>query len=190
MSALALAPASACMTPGALASPALDVAALYRTFHRRLELTVRAGVSAPDAVIEDACQFAWWGLMRHGGGIEPAAALAWLMTTARREAVHLLRRESAECSLDELIETGAGAAMAAADRSAAWAAEAIPGPEEVCERRARLSALAQLPVRQRRILWLRAAGLSHGEIAARTGETPRSVERQLVSGRRRIRALV
>ncbi len=182
MSALALAPAP-------VPAPGIDVAALYASFHRRLELTVRAGICAPDVVIEDACQFAWSGLVRHGAGIQPAAALAWLITTARREALRMLRRHTSELSLDELFAAEPGHAVAAADRSVAWAVGTTPSVEELCELRERLSALGQLPLRERRILWLRVAGLSHDEIAARTGETARSVERQLVRGRRRVRAL-
>jgi len=53
-----------------------DVGALYRSLSARLEHIVRRDVRAPDAVIEDACQLAWSGLVRHCGRVRRDTALA------------------------------------------------------------------------------------------------------------------
>ena len=42
-----------------------DIGELYALMARRLERIVRFDVQAPDAVIEDACQFAWSRLLHH-----------------------------------------------------------------------------------------------------------------------------
>jgi DNA-directed RNA polymerase specialized sigma24 family protein len=56
------------------------------------------------------------------------------------------------------------------------------------EWRERLELVHRLPARQQRLLWLKAIGLSYTEIAAESGLTVRSVERQLQRGRARLRA--
>ena len=49
-------------------------------------------------------------------------------------------------------------------------------------------ALARLRPRQRRLLTMQAAGLTYGEIAAATGDSLRTVDRQLVRSRAALRA--
>ena len=61
--------------------------------------------------------------------------------------------------------------------------------DALVEDREQLKLIRQLPERQQRILWLHALGLSYEEIAAYTGDTPRTVERQLLRGRSRLREL-
>ena len=75
---------------------------------------------------------------------------------------------------------------------------AVPGGAEpssavmtdaIVEDREQLKLIRRLPERQQRILWLHGLGLSYEEIAAYTGDTPRTVERQLLRGRSRVREL-
>ena len=70
--------------------------------------------------------------------------------------------------------------------------EAIPsgwsGPEQVVEHRAQLEFLRALPVRQRTVLLLQAAGFSYEETAESLGLSRRTVERQIMRGRRKLRA--
>ena len=56
--------------------------------------------------------------------------------------------------------------------------------EQLRERRARVMAL---PARQRRLLALQGLGLSYDEISALTGDSRRTVQRQLLRGRDRLR---
>ena len=156
---------------------ALDVAELYPALARRLEQIVRLDVQAPEAVIEDACQFAWTCLINHAGCVKRDAALSWLATTAVREAVRMARRERRELSLDAAGEVGIPCVTRA------------PGPDELAECGARLDLIRWLPERQQRILWLHALGFSYREIAHHTDCTTRTVERQLLRAKRTVRTL-
>jgi RNA polymerase sigma factor (sigma-70 family) len=157
---------------------------LYRGLSRRLEQIVRADVGAPEAVVEDACQFAWGRLLAQATRIRAEVALSWLSTTAVREARRLMHARERDVPL-EAGEPGAaeppGARMS------------VPAPraqtDSLVEDRERLRLMRLLPERQQRMLWLHALGLSYEEIAAYTGDSLRTVERQLLRGRRRIRQL-
>jgi RNA polymerase sigma factor (sigma-70 family) len=155
-----------------------DVGELYDALACRLEQTVRRSVRAPSAVIEDACQFAWYRLLCHAHRVEPDTALGWLATTAVHEALKLTRRDQRELSLDEQ-----------ADRRGELTVPAhTPSPHERAEWREQLELVRRLPARQQRFLWLQSAGLSYDEIAAiQPGLTRRTVERQIHRGRTRLR---
>ncbi len=143
---------------------------LYGLLSRRLEQIVRLDVHAPDAVIEDACQFAWGRLLHHRHRVHRETVLSWLARTAVHEAFKLLRRHRREVPLEAAAE------------------ETDPAtPAELFERRERLAELGQLSPRQQRALWLHAFGLSYGEIGRYEGCTVRTVERQLLRGRERVR---
>ena len=152
----------------------LDVEALYASVGRRLERVVRRDVDAPAAVIEDACQVAWIRLIRHADRIEASAAFAWLLHTATREARRQQRRRGREVSLSAIPD----ASLLQADAIQA----------EQLEHRESLILVSRLPVRQQRIAWLRAAGFSQAEVGQRTGDSVRTVERQLGRGRATHRA--
>jgi RNA polymerase sigma factor (sigma-70 family) len=157
---------------------ATDIGELYRSLATRLERIVRRDVRAPDAVIEDACQFAWSGLVKHHGGVRREAALSWLATTAVREALRLIRCDGRELSLEAAIEL-AGETVVHAD---------LPGPEELLDQLQRLERIGALPVRQQRLLWLQGLGLSYDEMATHEGCTTRTVERQLLRAKGKLRA--
>ncbi len=150
-----------------------ELADLYATLGGRLTQIVRHDVRAPDAVIEDACQCAWSRLIDHRERVRRETVLAWLVTTAVREALRLIRRERRYVSLDDLLErSGDGVAAASAPL------------EDLVERRARLDAIRALPERQRRLVWLQGLGFSYAEMAGYTGATTRTVERQLLRAKR------
>ncbi len=154
----------------------IDVGQTYVAFADQLERLVRQEIRAPEVVIEDACQFAWFCLVRHASRVSPEHTLSWLTRTARREAVRLARREARELSLDsQTVETIGSAACSHHE------------PHELAERRERLALLGHLPERQQRILWLHALGLTYAEIAVRSQCSPRTVERQLLRAKRTVR---
>ena len=155
-----------------------DVGALYAELARRLERIVRREVRAPAMLIEDACQFAWWRLVVHANRVERTAALPWLAKTAVHEAIKLVGRAEREVSLEARLERAGAAAIP----------NPSPGPDQVAEQRAQLELLRALPVRQRTVLLLQAAGFSHEETAEKLGMSRRTVERQIMRGRRRLRA--
>jgi RNA polymerase sigma factor (sigma-70 family) len=156
-----------------------SVQQLYERFSRRLERIVSTDVRAPDTVVEDACQFAWGSLLVHATRVRAEAALSWLATTAVREAWRLMRTRERDVSLeaDDAAVTGG---------AEPWSAVMT---DAIVEDREQLRLIRQLPERQQRILWLHGLGLSYEEIAAYTGDTPRTVERQLLRGRSRVREL-
>lgn len=156
-----------------------DEAHLYRSLAARLEQTVRIQVHAPREVIEDACHHAWTQLINHGDHVNRDAMFSWLATTAVRQAWKLNRRERRDLSLE----------AAAEDLGELQIPSPSPGPPERIEFREQLGQLAELPERQRRFVWLRAAGLTYVEMAAYTGDTVRTVDRQIVRATERIRQL-
>jgi RNA polymerase sigma-70 factor (ECF subfamily) len=161
-------------------------AALFRRFHRELYDTIRAGTSSSDELVEDACQHAWLQLQRRSpGSIENIPA--WLTVTARRQLYKLSERERREVSLDRLAADARG--ESASEFVLKPRVDTASIPERLAEQRYDLSLLTRLPERQQRILLLRAAGLSHEEIAAQLKITTRTVERQLEKARATLRKL-
>jgi RNA polymerase sigma factor (sigma-70 family) len=155
-----------------------DLDALYTRLANRLERIVRLDVRAPDAVIEDACQFAWSRLASHAGRVRSEFALSWLAKTAVHEAIKLLRRASRDLSLE----------LAAQESPGILGTATAAGPEELAEYRERLDSIGTLPERQQRMLWLQGIGFSYDDIASTTGCTNRTVERQLLRAKRTLRA--
>src|SRR5579859_5697423 len=152
-----------------------DLAALYEAHALQLRQIVNFSIRAPDALIDDACQVAWSRLIRYRGTFRRDATLAWLVTTAKREALRLVRRSTRELSLDQLRD-GEDEPMAVGFEPAA--------PDEIAELHARLDQVRALPPRQQRLLWLQGLGLSYAEMACYTGASTRTVERQLMRAKR------
>ncbi|HTU94686.1 MAG TPA: sigma-70 family RNA polymerase sigma factor [Solirubrobacteraceae bacterium] len=136
-------------------------------------------VMAPEADIDDALQFAWIRFLHHRHRVGRDRAVSWLIATALHEVFKLLRRAGHDLSLEELME---GADDLHISRRA-------PAPEELVDPRLRLELLRELPERQERLIWLRGLGFNYPEMAAETGMTLRTVERQLIRGRRTLRRL-
>jgi RNA polymerase sigma factor (sigma-70 family) len=154
-----------------------DVGELYSSLAGRLEQIVRLDVRASDAVIEDACQFAWCRLLHHRHRVHRETAMAWLARTAVHEAFKLARRDRRDLSLEAMLEAGGHPASAIAPTT----------PQELLEQREGIREMRRLPERQQRVIWLHAFGLSYLEIAAHEGCTRRTVDRQLVRARQAMR---
>jgi RNA polymerase sigma factor (sigma-70 family) len=148
-----------------------DIAELYGSLARRLEQVVRLDVRASDAVIEDACQFAWCRLLHHSHRVHRETVMAWLARTAVHEAFKLLRRDRRELSLNAALGDGDG-------DEPAWAVDPAT-PDQLLGCRERIREVCRLPERQQRVVWLHAYGLTYAEVAAHEGCTRRTVDRQL-----------
>jgi RNA polymerase sigma factor (sigma-70 family) len=158
-----------------ISHPRLETA--YAELAPRLQRVVGRNVRAPEWLIEEACQTAWSRWLVHRDGIAPGSTLGWLATTAIREALRLLKLQSRHVSLDDPAQAG-GQVVELPVRA--------PGPEQLAEFRDRLAEVRRLPVRQQTVVWMQGFGYDYREIAARTGSTRRTVDRQLSQARRRL----
>jgi RNA polymerase sigma factor (sigma-70 family) len=153
---------------------AVDVGAVYASDAGKVWRLVRHYVRAPEPVIEDACQTAWTRLVRDRARVRPDTAVAWLVTTAIREAIRLHRRAGRELFLEDLLD----------DTGELDQLDGRPVTDEVVDCRLRLESLQLLPARQQRFVWLQALGWSYAEMSELTGATPRTIDRQLLRARR------
>jgi RNA polymerase sigma factor (sigma-70 family) len=149
---------------------------LYAELAPQLPRIVGANLTAPGELINDACQVAWGALMLTRDEILPGGELGWLSTTATREVLHQLRRLRHEVSYDDEVEL----------EELEGRADPAPEPDRLAELRERLAEIHQLPARQQRMVWMHGFGYEYGEIADFTGDSRRTVERQLLRAKRRL----
>jgi RNA polymerase sigma factor (sigma-70 family) len=149
-----------------------EVAELYAAQAVRVRRLVHLHVTAPDAVVEDACQVAWLRLVRHRGRVRRECAERWLVRVAVHEALRAIARAARDVPFDELAGEG--------DREPRSAPDLMHG---LTEGRERLRAIRELPERQQRLVWLQGLGFSYEEMAGATGDSRRTVERQLLRAR-------
>lgn len=148
-----------------------DEADVFREHELALRRGVRRAVAGPDAVVDDACAFAWLQFLR--GQPDRATALGWLRTVAIREAWRLTRIEQHDAHLEQIPN---------------W--EQLHGRdtlEPTVDAHQLLQSVADLPHRQRRALLLLAGGHSYAEIATATDGTRDSVNSHLRRARRNLR---
>ncbi len=153
-----------------------DMEALYAELQPRLARILATNLEAPGWLIEDACQTAWGSLLISRPQLEPGTEIGWLATTATRVALRLLRRERRSEPIGEAVEP---------TRLDDYR-QLAPGPEHTLEMRERIAEVRQLPVRQARMVLLHGFGYEYEEIAATTGDTRRTVQRQLTRARQRL----
>lgn len=147
------------------------VAELYAAHAVSVRRLVQLRLSAPDALVEDACQVAWMRLVRHRARVRRESAARWLVQVAAREALRQMDARMREVPLEQLRD------------------DEVPAPdliEGLTESGARLGAVERLPDRQRRLVWLQGLGFSYAEMAGVTGDSRRTVERQLARARARL----
>jgi RNA polymerase sigma factor (sigma-70 family) len=154
-----------------------DLSVLYTSLAGKLVHTIRREFDAPEVVVEDACQFAWAQLARPGQAVRGDAAFAWLTRTASREAFRLIRRDAREMSLEGVLEAEGDCMLPPSSGHI----------EESLDVRDRLGKVRSLSLRQQRLVWLHAIGLTYAEMAAHEGCTRRTVERQLLRAKSAVR---
>jgi RNA polymerase sigma factor (sigma-70 family) len=154
-----------------------ELAALYTQHQASLRRQVSAVVITTPENVEDACMFAWVQLLRHELA-QPETVAAWLLTVAKREAIKLERRSK---GTEPLHGEFAGAL------------EPADPHDQIAMRTLTLDAVAAITAaglsdRQAKLVGLRTAGFSHREISTATGDTLRTVDRQLLRADRKLRA--
>jgi RNA polymerase sigma factor (sigma-70 family) len=161
------------------ADPGQHMDVLYSELQPQLVRILATNLQAPEWVIEDACQTAWGSLLIHRDAVVSGSELGWLSTTATRAALRLLRRDRLVAPLDPVP------APACLDDYRT----VEPGPEQQLELRERLAEIRRLPVRQQRLVLLQGMGYDYVEIAAVTGDSRRTVARQLTRARQSLARL-
>jgi RNA polymerase sigma factor (sigma-70 family) len=157
------------------------IGSLYERHAEVVRRAVGGRVNAPHAVIEDACHTAWLRLCaRDDVALDARSVVKWLVITATREswrrstgcrelAVGGWLSDVADCELPEPVGAAPDPSVIASER------------DLVCRR------LAALTARERQFLALQALGLSYVEISVRLDVTVRTVQRQVLRGRRKLR---
>lgn len=148
-----------------------EVANLYAAQAIRVRRLVHLRLTAPDAVVEDACQVAWMRLVLHRSRVRRQTAASWLVRVAAREALRLMDLRDRDRPL-EVLDDDPGRAPDLIDAFA--------------DSDVRRGAIDHLPERQRRLVWLQGLGFSYSEMAGVTGDSPRTVERQLLRAKRKL----
>jgi RNA polymerase sigma factor (sigma-70 family) len=162
-----------------------DERALYEQHAAQLIRHVRGAVNTTDAIVEDACATAWAILLRR----QPARSdtlFAWLRIVAIREAIRMDRQSRALLSLERLAETALPEGPGTGDRHRPTLPTAARNQDALHARDA-LRAMADIPARPRRIFALHVAGYSYAEISQLTGDTVRTVDRQMRRAREIVR---
>src|SRR4051794_2833954 len=152
------------------------VSAFYAQEAAGLERAVTRGVNASASTIEDACSYAWCQLVRRGDDIRLGReAFWWLYRVAVRQAWKMAAVDQRH------VPAGDPAAVAL------LAPDYGDDVEQLAERREVLRSIERLPERQRRVLLLHALGYTYAEIARMTGDSHRTVDRQLRRTRETLR---
>jgi DNA-directed RNA polymerase specialized sigma24 family protein len=146
---------------------------LFKRHAAALRATVAKAVRTSSANVEDACSFAWLQLLRKKPDCEHP--FAWLRTTAIREAVRLDQRERRALSLERAELPPMADPRQDFDRRV----------EEALLARAALSG-ARLRSREACLVGLRVCGYDRRSMAELTGDSERTVDRQLGRAQRKL----
>ncbi len=152
--------------------------ALYAELQPQLMRILVSNLQGPEWVLDEACQVAWGSLLLQAPELAAGGELGWLSTTATRAALRQIRRERYSDPHEELPQP-----VRLDDR------RVEPGPQRTLELRERLADIRRLPVREQRVLMLQGFGYAYEEIAAATGDSRRTVVRQLTRARQRLALL-
>jgi RNA polymerase sigma factor (sigma-70 family) len=158
-----------------------EIGAYYVEVAPTLWRAVRHAITGPDALIDDACSYAWLQLLRNDQIELNAAGFGWLLIVAKREAYLASARARREPPLGQPEE------LPEADCDPVDSADVMF--ERLERTRFRRELVRGLPDRKQVLVLLHAAGFTYREIAAITGDTPRTVERQLLRGKRALRRM-
>lgn len=147
-----------------------DIAAFYTRKAAELQRAIRRAMCGPDVRVEDACSYAWCQLLSHDEVSLDDRGFRWLYVVALHEGYRLGDRARREAMIDSI--------------------ERLAGPEagDRLAHRERVDLVRALPARKRELVLLHAAGFTYPEIARLTGNSLRTVERQLLRGKRALRS--
>lgn len=153
-----------------------QLTAFFAAHRDRLLRTVERSVITTPAVLEDACQHAWLQLVRRHDVTLDRHGFWWLHRVAVHQVFAITSREACEHPMDPL-DLGAPTVECTGGRDVA----------ETAEHHELIALVDRLPVRQRRLILLHVSGFTYDEITRMTGDSHRTVERQLLRARRELR---
>jgi len=158
-----------------------QLAALFDAHDAQLLSAVGRRVAAQPATIADACSHAWTQLLaaEHVDLSVPWAPLAWLSTTAVREAWRLnsLEWRTTPHSPNKL------------DAIIANHGDTAPDTAELAALHQRLELVDEIPERPRRFLLRLALGYSYDAISAAEGVSQTTTNKQIARAKRLLREL-
>jgi RNA polymerase sigma factor (sigma-70 family) len=161
--------------PTRSSSRAAQIADLYAEHELGVRRIVSRAVNRSTMFVEDACQYAWTQLLTHTY-IDPTvpSTRSWVIHVA----IHAVYRQCAITARETHHAPGDQDLPVEAD---------LPLDERVLELVSAEQLLQGLTARERRFVGLQAAGLHYDEIASLEGVSLRTVERQLMRGKRKLR---
>jgi DNA-directed RNA polymerase specialized sigma24 family protein len=160
--------------------------AFYTANQRRLSAAVHARARwADDAIVDDACAYAWLQLVRRTDVTLDRRGLSWLKLVATQEAWRQIRPTNDRPVGLFIAEPGHEDEFF---EPASLHGDPLVRVLDQETQHERLARFAQLKPRERRDLLLQAAGYSYTEIATLTDSTYTAVNRRLTEGRRRLLA--
>lgn len=165
---------SASGNPAAGAGAAL----LFEHYQQVLRRRVRSLVDTSDANVEDACMFAWTQFLSHELD-NTQAAHSWLTTVAIRQAVRLERRSRRDLQIVVAAEDGNEDLEPVDPRDELRLRQLLADAGEVIRG-------AKLSERQAQVLGMQVVGYTYDEMSKRTGDSRRTIERQILTARRRL----
>lgn len=149
------------------------ITTLYIEKADELHRAVGRAIDGPEARVEDACSHAWHQLLRHSEVEISDRGFSWLYVVAVREGYRLSDRDRREVAAGAPSDLPVQSLPSRGDRFGVH--------------RARVELVLALPARKRELVLLHAAGFTYPEIARLTGNSLRTVERQLLRGKRALR---
>ena len=163
------------MTPAEVSQHG-DEAELYARYASSLVRIVARQVRTSSANVEDACSHAWLQMLRYQPARE--TLLSWLVRTGTREAVRL-DRAARRC--EELFDGQAESdCLNSGCRPVDMRLDLLAARDAIVD--------AGLRPREVELLSAQLAGYSYIEISAAKAITPRTVERQLLRAKCKLRA--
>jgi RNA polymerase sigma factor (sigma-70 family) len=166
------------------------VGEFFAANHARVHRAVARNITAPRALIEDACATAWTIMVRRSDITLDQRGLSWLITVAINEALHQKGRTSPETPVGTF--QGSPRGHDDTDMREPGDTDAPAADEQALariEHTERVQAFRQLKPREREALYLKALGYRYREIAALTGSSYTAVNRRITEGRARLRKL-
>lgn len=153
----------------------VTVSELFARYHDVIRKHVQGVVSTSAENVEDACMFAWTKFLSFEHD-QIKDACSWLATVAIHEAFKLDRRARRTSQLvteqGEVVDVADPYDELQLARLLADAGDVVTA--------------AGLSARQAQILGLQVAGFSYEEISAQTGDSRRTIERQILRARHKL----